>query len=406
MLKNTFLEKIPRSILVFVIVVSALIPRIWQLTTYPPVIVDEPANLRDIYQMFESGTVNPLAFHWDFSKSQLVHVPALVTISLVGQQNQFLGLRLASVFLSILALIAFFFSITKLTNQTTGFVTTILFSYNYYFLQFSRVGWTDVIFNIAAGLWLFYLLSLFIKTKRKWALFFGGVLAGLLAYSYRSGLIYIAVSFVYLTVELLFYRYSRKALLSSLLFYFLIFFFVSAPWFYTAFKNQDKYMLRSNVVSIQNALLPYQGLTERKDIMKYQIATSLRSWIFLEGKDGGGNENQRYIPKGMSPVNIVTKIGFWIGFLIALATIRRTYPFFLIFALGIWFGQVQTVYPPNGSRGLILLPVIYTFFALTIAKIFQKFPSSIIVYSIIILTILIALSDFQFYQWWMGWIEV
>ena len=133
------MKKASQKTLIYLLIVLllSLIPRLWKLEQYPPMIVDEAANIRDIYKIIKSGSYNILDFHWDFSKSQLVYFPALLIINLLGRRESFLAFRLTSSLISLLALIPFFYIVKSLTNRSISFVTTLLLSFSYYFLQFS-----------------------------------------------------------------------------------------------------------------------------------------------------------------------------------------------------------------------------------------------------------------------------
>lgn len=202
-----------------------------------------------------------------------------------------------------------------------------------------------------------------------------------------------------------FYKEFHKRLLLIVLFL-LTFFVISLPWINVIFHNWSLFNLRAQVVSIQNVSLPYHNMYTNNEIMSYQIITSVKSWLFLMPFDGGGSENPRYVPSLSRPVSMPIVILFLIGFFLALIRIKDTFLFFMIFLLGIYFGQIVTVDPPNGSRGLILLPIIYIFAGLTLEYIKQKFNNQLITFFIIILSILVAYTDFSFYQNWMTWIKV
>lgn len=188
-LKNKLLVAIFLAFLLFL----SLIPRLWNLTTYPPVIVDESANIRDIQKLQASNEFRPIDFEWGYGQATLVHYPPFFLVEL-GLEN-LLAVRLTSVILSILTLIPFFFVVKNYTNSTIAFCGTILFSFSYYYLQFSRVGWTNI-HPIFLGLYLIWLVQEAIEKKSGLLFAVCGIIAGLLMYSYRSGQIYICSFFI------------------------------------------------------------------------------------------------------------------------------------------------------------------------------------------------------------------
>ncbi len=189
------------------------------------------------------------------------------------------------------------------------------------------------------------------------------------------------------------------------LFAFLI---ISSPWLYMILFHWDLYSTRTEAVSIFNAQLPYQGMRELKNILIYQIHTVIKTWIlFLPHNNPGGIEASRYLPLTYPAISYILIPFFYVGILLSLLNIKKTYPLFLIFFLSLILGQVLTVNPPNGSRGLLLLPIIYLFIGVALQKVYKKFYTIQYVWILIMLFSLgIAISDFLFYQNWMSWIII
>jgi 4-amino-4-deoxy-L-arabinose transferase-like glycosyltransferase len=387
-----------------IIIFFSIFPRIWNLTTKPPLIVDEPANIRDINLILQNG-LNITDFHWDYSKSRVVHLlPVLLIKS--GITDKFLALRFSSVILSLASLVPFFLISKRITGKLVAFCTTILFSYSYYYLEFSRVGWTDVIMNIFLGLSLFFIL---IKLKESSAdkiilSVIGGLIAALIFYSYRSGIILLGVALVFLLFKNK--NVSFKVHIMKILIFITTFFLTSLPWINKISLYKEKYNLRLSVVSINNVVLPHDGLTTKQELITDQIEKTVGSWILLNRQVGLGNENPRYLPQNYPIVNVFIKIGFWLGLLIGLLNLKKTYPLYIIILMGM-SGQILTVDPPNGARGLIMIPVVYLFFSLGIYTLLKhlnkvKFASL----ALIVLTSIFSFADFEFYKYWMTWIKV
>lgn len=392
--------------IIIVVLFVSIYPRIWKLETLPPIIVDEPANLRDITKI--NGVLNPVEFHWDYSKAYLVHLLPFILIKLKLFASDLYALRFSSVLVSLASLVPFYLLAKRETNRIVALSTTLLFSFGYYFLQFSRVGWVDVTAVVFAGITIMYLAFLWKETGKSWYVYLGAFLSGILFYSYRSGLIYIVTFFIFIVIESLLDKSCKLVRIVKLITISLAVFFITAlPWLAKITNNWDQYSLRGRVVYINNAPLPYNGQVNHIDIVKYQISTSIKSWILLEAVDGGGQENSRYLPLTKSPVNIFVKLSFWLGIGIALIKIRRYYPYLIIITLGIIAGQIMTSYPPNGARALAFLPMIYLISAIAIYHVYKALNYDKIVLTIIlIVSLLFAFLDFQFYQAWMGWIKV
>lgn len=389
------------------ILLISLYPRLWNLERSPPMIVDESANLREIHEILETGDFNITEFHWDFSKTHLVYAPTLALSYALGTQNSFLALRLTSVIFSLLALIPFFYLVRAQTNNEIASISTLLFSFSYYFLQFSRVGWINIIFVTCAGLYLFWIIQTALKRTNPYLIALAGVLAGIIFYSYRGGIIYITASAVYLFFALMIKKTSLKKTFILLVPFGVAFLITAGPWILKISKNLDKYNLRSRVVSVKNVNLPYHGFTNFADIYKYQVSTTFKSWIMLSAVDRGGKENPRYLPLKVPPVNNLVRFTFWAGLIISFYKPKKNYHWNLVLLLGIVFGQILTAHPPNGARGLIMLPAIYLFSSLALFELYNKSDKSkALLILMITASILMSYLDFKYYQYWMIWIPV
>lgn len=308
MINRKYTYLLPIFILISLVALS--IPaRTWGLTRLPPVIVDEPANIRDINTLLSFGQFHPIDFEWGFGQASLVHYPAIFLIK-SGITNRLLALRLTSAMLSILSIIPFFFIVKRYTSDLVAWCTSILFSSSYYFLQFSRVGWTNI-HALCFGLYFLWISHL-ASCKRSWILTgVAGILGGVLFYTYRAAELYIAFGSIIFIVTLLSHRYYRRASSYGLIVLFMISMsLIAYPWVHTISNNWERYTLRARVVSVFNANRPYHSLTRPSDIIGYQIDQTIRSWILFLPMHTANIENIRYIPQGYSALSIGNRILF------------------------------------------------------------------------------------------------
>jgi len=391
--------------LIFFIILVSFLPRIWELNKYPPVVVDEPAYLRDINAMISKNNYSPANFQWDGSQATLVYIPTVLLIKTVIP-NQLFALRFTSVLISLLSLIPFFFLTKKYTNKIVAFSSTLMFSFSYYFLQFSRVGW-GVIDPLTAGLFLLWIIESFDKNNKYLKLIATGVLAGIISFLYRAGEILILGGFIFLFIKIFSSqeRFTKKFL--EMFIPIFIFLIISAPWINTIRSNWQFFTLRQGVVSVQNVSRPYHKYNNDNDIILYQIRTSIKSWLFLLPETGTSPENPRYLPTTYPLVNPTIIPLFIAGFIIGIIKFRKMYIWFFIYISGVILGQILTVNPPNGARGLILLPIIYLFSALALNSIYYKFRNiKFTGPALIIFSVIISYIDFLIYQNWMTWIKI
>ncbi|MDO8638855.1 MAG: glycosyltransferase family 39 protein [Candidatus Daviesbacteria bacterium] len=404
---QTLNKKIKLGLLIIIIIIASLPIRLWHLTDYPRMIVDESANLRDINKILSNKTTGITDFEWGFGQAIAVQYPSALLVRIYGQNREFFALRLTSVLFSLLALIPFFFIVRYYSNDIIAFCTTLLFSFSYYYLQFSRVGWT----NILVVTMSLYLMWLVISISNKYSLpkaVLAGFLSGLIFYGYRGGHIYIAASFIFLSINLLNSMKFFKKNLVILLLFISSFAITSFPWYTKIINNYEQYNLRSKFVLIFNNPEIYHT-SIKTDIIGHQIITTFKSWILLEPVPTNAMdiEGPRYLPLQYPPINLLIKIAFWGGLIIATLKFKQNYIWLFILITGLIFGQILTVYPPNGSRGLILLPIIYLFSSFSFYKLYLLTNKNAYTLSaILVLSLIFATHDFLFYQYWMTWIRI
>lgn len=395
---------IKKLTILFITALVIILPRVWMLGSKPPLIVDEPANIRDIRIIISKG-LSVTDFHWDFSKSRIVHILPVLLIKL-GFPDDLLALRTGSVILSILSLIPFYYICRKIAGEFISLLTTLLLSCSYYYLQFSRVGWTDVIMNVLLGLTLF---ALILKMKEHpknshWLAAVAGAVASLIFYSYRSGIILIGTAFIFLIDK----THPKKyiSLLKNLLLFTFAFMVLSAPWIFKIIQNSDKYNLRLNVVSVTNKALPFEGSNTRSELYMSQVVKTFNAWVLINRQSLNGSEDPRYLPQGYAVVNIFIKLIFWIGLVSGLFAIKKYYPLYIIIFMSL-LGQILTVDPPNGARGFLMLPAIYLLFGLGLSKIYNYLGSTkFLRIGLSVITAAFCLYDVYFYFYWMNWIKV
>jgi hypothetical protein len=387
-----------------VLLFFVLIPRFFRLSAYPPLIVDEPANLRDVDILRASPAFIPGAFEWDYSMGMLVQYPSYIATTFI--KDPLLALRSTSVIASLFVLMAFYLIMRRYTSPLIAWCTTLMFSSSYWFLQFSRVGWTNI-HALVAGLWMFWFLLSWYDHARIWKLIASAICGGILLYTHRSGEVYFLASGVLLCVALIRIHASWLKKLVLLGAYILIVIAVSFPWMTTVMNNWERFTLREKTVSVFSVNRPYHGLLNTMDIIRYQIQTSVFSWLLFIPYDGGNIENPRYFPTELPQISYFVIPLCLAGMILSCISFKRMYIFLFMYILAIVFGQIFTVDPPNGSRALVILPVIYIFVGVSLEKIRHTFHKiSVTPYILIWYACLTAVFDIYMYSQWMRTIKV
>lgn len=392
-------------ILLFILVLLALAPRLWGLKNNPPLVVDEAANVRDINILINLNTFRPQDFEWGFGQATLVHYPAILLIN-SGVHDEYLALRLTSAILSVLALVPFFLIMRRHTNNFIAFLTTLLFSYSYFFLQFSRVGWTNI-HMLTLSMYLLWCTERAVETKKRTWFMLTGLFSGLLIYTYRAGEIIIIATLIYILIKSFQEKIHLKRGLVNIVLVIAIALIISMPWDITIFSHWDQYTLRERVVYVFNAPKPYHGLFDNASILIYQVYAAIKAFVFMLPHISGGIESQRYLPLTFTTISPFLIPLFFLGVFLAIKSFKNTFHWFIIFVLGLVFGQILTVDPPNGSRGIILLPIIYLLIGVAIFSIYKWYEKrKNLKFILIVFSCVVALLDFLYYIYWMTWIKV
>ena len=102
--------------LIVIVILISIFPRLWELNKYPPVVVDEPAYLRDIDKMVQNNNFYPADFQWDGSQATFVYIPTII-LNKLFISDSLLALRTSSVIAGLLALIPFFLLVKRNTKK-------------------------------------------------------------------------------------------------------------------------------------------------------------------------------------------------------------------------------------------------------------------------------------------------
>jgi hypothetical protein len=238
--------------------------------------------------------------------------------------------------------------------------------------------------TISFGLLSFLLLELALARRRLWLSGAAGLAAAGAVYGYAAGRVFPLASLAYLGYLWLRRRLQwRTALVHGLVFN-AVLLIVFLPQLVAISQSFEQYTLRARSTFIgdeqsrhyANVLLgkdfeaPYYGETDMKGILWHQVTFSVRGFVFLDPAVGGeGRENARYGPIDEAPVDVVTRILFFLGMATVLFVHRRDIVQPTIAFLGMIVGlEIITTLPPSYARGLFLLPFVYLLVGLFLDK--------------------------------------
>ncbi|MDO8658224.1 MAG: glycosyltransferase family 39 protein [Candidatus Levybacteria bacterium] len=394
-------------ILILIIIFSFLI-RVINLDTVPPNVTgDEITHLSDIYRI----VINKNFYLFDLVGDGSVGgasllLPVSIT-NIFGIDNALLSLRLSTSIFSILALIPFYFIVKKRTNKFIGFLSTLLLSTNYVYLNFSRTGWIFIPLMVFLSLCLIlYIEEINLKDKIIYYIILG-LIAGLMFYGYFYGRFLVIFILFYLLLRAILKKNRVKNILKIGLF-FLILILIAGPFLFKNLNNLPTMLQRANSVYIFSSNHKPSSFIPT---LKNQIISTLRGNILLDSNViGRGIENQRYSSQNISPLPLVVRLFFPLGLIYLLLNLKsQGFSLLLIVFMSILTIQAITDLPPNFARGLLFFPFaylvssIFTYFLWIKIKNFTKnnlIFKYVLIVSIILGSIITIKNDiFTYFSW-------
>jgi len=301
-----------------------------------------------------------------------------------------------------LSLIPFYLLLEKKTVVFISFSFTVLMSFSYWFLSFSRNGWfnVDIIFF---GLMMYLFLEKGLAEKKAFWFIIAGFFGALCLYGYFSGKVFFLAATLYLVTQI---RYSenRLMMIRSLSVFVITIFFIFLPQLVSILKNPANYFLRSRSVLVTQAPKPYEGHTNNREIIVYQTRDTIRGLVLLGGSViGKGVENQRYTPPGRPVVDPLIKYLFLLGVIMSLFMRWKNSFWWLLFGLTLLLVVIPTVDAPNTARAISVLPVVYFIAALAANEVLKLVPLNLKYLSataLAIIVLCVAIYNAKLYFFW------
>lgn len=357
--------------------------RLWLLEEVPSNVTgDEVEYLNDVLRILHKG-MGFFALAGDGSQPAINFYYMAGFVKLLGEDNAIVAMRLSSGVMSLAAIVAFYFYLRLKAGPWPSLLAAGLLGTNFVFLNFSRGSWLNA-GTLFFGILSFLLLELALAKRRLWLSGAAGFAAACAVYGYAAGRVFPLASLAYLGYLGLRRRlHWRTALVHGLVFN-VVLLIVFLPQLVAISQDFERYTMRGRTTfigdewgrGVASLLLskdfeePYYGETDMKDILWHQVTYSIRGFVFLDPAVGGeGRENARYGPIDEAPVDVVTRILFFLGMATVLFVHRRDIVQPTIALLGMIVGlQIIVTLPPNYARGLFLLPFIYLLVGLLIDK--------------------------------------
>ena len=348
--------------------------RFWLLEEVPSNVTgDEVEYLNDVLRILHHG-MGFFALAGDGSQPAVNFYYMAGFVKLLGEDNAIVAMRLSSGVMSLVGIVAFYFYLRLKAEPWPSLLATALLGTNFVFLNFSRGSWLNA-GTISFGILSFFLLELALAKRRLWLSGAAGFAAACAVYGYIAGRVFPLASLAYLGYLGLRRRLHWRTALAHGLVFNVVLLLVFLPQLVAISQDFERYTGRARTTFIgdewgrgvaslllsKNFEEPYYGQTDMKRILWHQVTFSTRGFVFLDPAVGGeGRENARYGPIDEAPVDVVTRILFFLGMATVLFVHRRDIVQPTIALVGMIVGmQVIVTLPPNYARGLFLLPFIY-----------------------------------------------
>jgi hypothetical protein len=357
--------------------------RLWRLQEVPSNVTgDEVELLNDVLRVLHKG-VGFFALVYDGAQPAIYLYYMAGFVKLLGEDNAIVAMRLSSGVMSLVGIVAFYFYLRLKAEPWPSLLATGLLGTNFVFLNFSRGSWTNA-GTISFGILCFLLLELALAKRRLWLSGAAGFAAACAVYGYAAGRIFPLASLAYLGYLGLRRRLQWRTALGHGIVFSAVLIVVFLPQLVAISQDFEDYTMRARTTfigdewgrGVANLLLgrdfeePYYGETDTEDILWHQVTFSIRGFVFLDPAVGGeGRENARYGPIDEAPVDVATRVLFFLGIATVLLVHRRDIFQPTIALLGTIVGlQMIVTLPPNYARGLFLLPFIYLLVGLLLDK--------------------------------------
>jgi hypothetical protein len=360
--------------------------RFWLLEEVPSNVTgDEVEYLNDVLRILHKG-MGFFALAGDGSQPAINFYYMAGFVKLLGEDNAIVAMRLSSGVMSLVGIVAFYFYLRLKAGPSPSLLATALLGTNFVFLNFSRGSWLNA-GTISFGILSFLLLELALAKRRLWLSGAAGFAAACAVYGYTAGRVFPLASLAYLGYLWLRRRLQWRTALAHGAVFNVVLLVVFLPQIVAISQDFERYTFRARTTFVgdehsrdaANALLgkgpeePYYGETDMKGILWHQVTFSTRGFVFLDPAVGGeGQENARYGPIDEAPVDVATRILFFLGMAVVLFVHRRDIVQPTIALLGTIVGlQFIVTLPPNYARGLFLLPFVYLLVGLLLDKVWS-----------------------------------
>ncbi|MBF0524773.1 MAG: glycosyltransferase family 39 protein [Deltaproteobacteria bacterium] len=330
------------------IVVVGLFSRLLFLGSFPANLMCDEADTTSIVYLIGAGFGPPFfGLNWNSA-------PAVFNYMIIGSMKIFgdniFAIRFPSALISVGTLVVFYTILRRWFQIIPSIAATVMLTFSYCFLNFSRSGWENIQFLLPGLLAFSFIEQTLEKSKwNRWIL--SGVFIGLTAYGYHTGKIFALTLVLYLGIMIIFnFRWKDALKLAVCI---LVSFIIFAPQLKTALSTEGTVRIKQ-VYAFSEDGLHGESLSEK--IKEQAIKT-------LGMINVTGSNNQRYNLPGEPQVDRIVGIIFLIGLALTIFNLKKSL-FWILSLVSSGLVVFFSDRPPDAARGVGMLPSIYFLVAL------------------------------------------
>lgn len=342
---------------VFLLLLLSFIVRVYNLEKFfPGVWYDEAQNGFETLRLMDSKKIEFFITRYTYMPSMFFYISS-VFVKIIG--FNIISLRLVSVFLGTLSVIAFYFLLKVIfKNWQIAILGALIYSLARWNLNFSRIAFLGILTVLLLTLFLYFYLKT-LNTNKTIFIIFTGVSLGLVHYTY-SVAYFIHFLILLHCLYLLFkdYKLFLKEKLKNYFLLYLITVFISLPLIIFALKNPVLFFQRANDISFFDEIKTSQSLTP--------LIKNIKAYLLSFNFEGDYNGRHNLYKKPL--FDYLTGIFFVMGFIYSLLTPQfRFYVLWMIimYIPGIISISIET---PQFYRIIGAMPAVFVIVILGIEK--------------------------------------
>jgi 4-amino-4-deoxy-L-arabinose transferase-like glycosyltransferase len=353
---------------IVVIIAAAFMLRFWNIEFHPYAFINDEGEIGNAALCIQTGECTNLFDTWWAEQPVLAFVPTLISITMLG--HTVIAVRLVSVIIGTLAVLAVYFFTREVFGQKQAWLAAILLAILPVHVHFSRLGVDNIMDSLSTTA---VLACLFFGLKRGSTLGFlaAGILGGLFMYTYPGS----RLAFILGMATLGYVAVKTPAVLKAQAFNFVIFIFsfivTVAPLVGYYLTNPGVFLARMEAETVFKSDVTNAASLEGIQVLFMQFMKSSLVFILSAAPTNFFNSPRPYLTP-------LAAIFFVLGLAYTIWRIReaRYFILFIWFWAAIVLGSTITGGPPTSQRMLMSTPALAVIVAIGLCKVTENIPKT------------------------------